>query len=99
MSRLSPDDIEERSPVDPVDVVRSVLAESGSLARFMEVHYLASEPDLLAIMRALAGLTEEDRKILAELVRNAKGAVRLGTVAEDRVELTAGSAKDTGRSN
>jgi hypothetical protein len=94
MSRLSLEDLEERGSVDPIDVVRSVLAESGSLARFMEVHYLASEPDLFAIMRMIAGLSPADRSVLAEfLVSAAEEGVRLGKVSKNVVELLRDSNK------
>jgi hypothetical protein len=94
MSRLSLEDLEDRGSVDPIDVVRSVLAESGSLARFMEVHYLASEPDLFAIMRMIAGLSPADRSALAEFLMNAaEEGVRLGKVDKNVVELLRDSNK------
>jgi hypothetical protein len=94
MSRLSLEDLEERGSVDPIDVVRSVLAESGSLARFMEVHYLASEPDLFAIMRMIAGLSPADRSVLAEfLVNAAEEGVRVGKVNKNVFEFLRDSNK------
>ena len=94
MSQLSLEDLEERGSVDPIDVVRSVLAESGSLARFMEVHYLASEPDLFAIMRMIAGLSPADRSVLAEFLVNAtEEGVRVGKVDKNVVELLRDSNK------
>lgn len=94
MSRLLLDDFEDLAGVDPIDVVRSVLAESGSLARFMEVHYLASEPDLFAIMRTVAGLSSADRSALAEFLMNAaEEGVRLGKVSKGGVELLRDSNK------
>jgi hypothetical protein len=44
-------------------------------------------------------LTDEERKALAEFVRNANGGLRVGTIAENRVELTLGSRNDAERSN
>ena len=93
MSRLSLEDLEDGTEVDPVEVVRSVLAESGSLARFMEVHYLASEPELFAIMRMLAGLSPSDRSALAEFLMNAEDGVRLGKVSKKAVELLSATDK------
>ena len=88
MSRLSLEDIEGLGNVDPIDVIRSILAESGSLARFMEVHYLASEPDLFAIMRMIAGLSPADRSTLAEfLINAAEEGVKVGKVSKSALEL------------
>jgi hypothetical protein len=88
MSQLSLEDFENVTGVDPIDVIRSVLAESGSLARFMEVHYLASEPELFAIMRMIAGLSLADRSALAGVLKSAgKDGVRLGKVGKNAVEL------------
>ena len=88
MSQLSLEDFENVTGVDPIDVIRSVLAESGSLARFMEVHYLASEPELFAIMRMIAGLSLADRSALAGFLKSiAKDGVRLGKVGKNAVEL------------
>jgi hypothetical protein len=94
MTNLSLDDFENLTAVDPLEVIRSVLAESGSLARFMEVHYLASEPDLFAIMRVIASLNEADRLALAEFLTNAaEEGVRLGKVSKSVVELLRHSNK------
>ena len=94
MSRLSLDDLEDLTGVDPIDVIRSVLAESGSLARFMEVHYLASEPELFAIMRVIASLSAADRLALAEFLMNAaEEGVRLGKVSKSAAELVRDSTK------
>ena len=93
MSRLSLEDFENLSEVDPIEVVRSVLAESGSLARFMEVHYLASEPELFAIMRMIAGLSPADRSALAEFLMNAEEGIRLGKVSKSCAELVRGTGK------
>ena len=88
MSQLSLEDFENVTGVDPIDVIRSVLAESGSLARFMEVHYLASEPELFAIMRMIAGLSLADRSALAGFLKSAgKDGLRLGKVGKNAVEL------------
>jgi hypothetical protein len=96
MSRLSLEESDNGSDVDPIDVVRSVLAESGSLARFMEVHYLASEPELLAIMRMIAGLSAADKTAFAEFLMNAaEEGVRISRVSKQAVELV----KDIGKRN
>jgi hypothetical protein len=96
MSQPSLDDLEGLAGVDPIDVVRSVLAESGSLARFMEVHYLASEPELFAIMRIIAGLKPEDRSALADFLKSAAGdGVSLGKSSTNVLELV----RDVSRKN
>jgi hypothetical protein len=88
MPRLSFEKFENLTEIDPIEVVRSALAESGSLARFMEVHYLASEPELFAIMQVLAGMTLADRSALAAfLKKTARGRVRLGKVTPETAEL------------
>ena len=71
MSQLSLDKVKDIAGVDPIDVVRSVLAESGGLARFMEVHYLAGEPELFEIMRAIAALEPAKRAALAGFLTGA----------------------------
>lgn len=69
MPQLSLDNVKDLAGVDPIDVVRSVLAESGGLARLMEMHYLASDPELFALIRAIAALPPADRLALAEFLR------------------------------
>jgi hypothetical protein len=74
----------------PVDVVRDILQDVGSLSLLMEVHYLAKEPGLLEIMRGLVALSEEDRQLLQTfLVRDGHSvcvsATATGGVAIERV--------------
>lgn len=96
MSQLSLEDFENITGVDPIEVIRSVLAESGSLARFMEVHYLASEPELFAIMRMIASLSPADRSALAAFLKgHVEDGVRLGKVGKNTVELV----KESGKKN
>jgi hypothetical protein len=71
MARFSLDNVEDLAGVNPIDVVRSILAESGGLARFMEVHYLAGEPELFEIMRMVAALKPTERTALAEFLKRA----------------------------
>ena len=88
MPRLSLEKIQNSTDVDPIEVVRSVLAESGTLARFMEVHYLASEPELFAIMQVIAGLSSADRSALAEFLTSAaQEGVRVSKVTPNVAEL------------
>lgn len=88
MPRLTPGKPDSPTDVDPIEVIRSALVESGSLARFMEVHYLASEPDLFAIMQVIAGLNSADRSALARFLTGAiHEGVRMGKVTLNTVEL------------
>lgn len=50
----------------PIDILRDILAQAGTLSRLMEIHYLVQEPGLLDIMRYVAGLSDGDR---AKLLR------------------------------
>jgi hypothetical protein len=94
MSRLSLENLHIPANVDPIDVIRSVLAESGSLARFMEVHYLASEPELFAIMRMIAGLSLADRSALAAFLTNVgEEGVRVGKLSKGALELVSNIGK------
>jgi hypothetical protein len=96
MSRPSLENFESSADLDPIDVIRSVMAEAGSLARFMEVHYLASEPELFAIMRIIAGLRPTDRSALAMFLASiGEEGVRLGKLSKGAVELV----KDSGKRN
>lgn len=45
----------------PIDILRDILAQAGTLSRLMEVHYLVQEPGMLDIVRCLAALPEDDR--------------------------------------
>jgi hypothetical protein len=88
MSQLSLDNVEDIAGVDPIDAVRSILAESGGLARFMEVHYLAGEPELFEIMRAIAALEPVKRAALADFLKSAAAnGLRTQKVTTDVLEL------------
>jgi len=45
----------------PIDIICDMLRESEGLPRLMETFYLAQEPGLLEIMRALISLPEDER--------------------------------------
>jgi hypothetical protein len=68
MSQTSPslDEIEDEAPPHPIDIVRDILGELGSLPRLMEIDYLAREPGLLDIMRGLAALGDGERRLLRD---------------------------------
>jgi hypothetical protein len=68
MSPTSPslDEIADEAPPHPIDIVRDILGELGSLPRLMEIDYLAREPELLDIMRGLSALGDRDRQKLRE---------------------------------
>jgi hypothetical protein len=68
MSQTSPslDEIVDEAPPHPIDIVRDILGEVGSLPRLMEIDYLAREPGLLDIMRGLAALPDGDRQVLRD---------------------------------
>lgn len=77
MSRLWLDPMAEEAPPHPIDVVRDILHDVGSLPRLMEVHYLLQEPALLDIMRSVAALPLGDRERLREYLART-GPQRLG---------------------
>jgi hypothetical protein len=71
MSRPSPKQIAEKAPPRPIDVVRAILHEVGSVARLMEAIYLVQEPGMLDIMRRVGALSDGDRARLRQyLVRH-----------------------------
>jgi len=53
--------VADEPPPHPIDIVRDILHESEGLPRLMETFYLAQEPGLLEIMRALVSLPEDER--------------------------------------
>lgn len=72
------DPSEDEASLHPIDVVREILDEVGSLSRLMEVYYLVREPGLLDIMRGLAALPDEDRaKLEAFLARYRRAALNI----------------------
>lgn len=55
----------------PIDIIRDILRESENLPRLMETFYLAQEPGLLEIIRALVSLPEDERfRLLQYLSRH-----------------------------
>lgn len=56
-------------PPHPVDVVREILREVGSLSRLMEVYYLLQEPGLLDILCGLGTLSDSERSKLMGFMR------------------------------
>lgn len=60
MSQQSPDGILEPE-LDTIDIVRAILAQTGTLSRLMEIHYLVQEPGVLDAVRYVAGLPDGDR--------------------------------------
>ena|SRR5579863_5062304 len=77
MFQLSPLLEEIQAPPHPIDIIRDLLDEVGSLPRLMEIHYLLQEPVLLDIMRRLGSLAEDDRRRLREYLARC-GEARLG---------------------
>jgi hypothetical protein len=60
-SLYTTDQVEDDTPLRPLDIVRDILREAESLPQLMEVHYLAQEPGLIEIMRGLIALPEDER--------------------------------------
>lgn len=88
MSQLSRDDRVDGAQLHPIDIVREILEEVGSLSRLMEVHYLVQEPGLLDIMRVLGGLSEGDRVRLREyLVGRRQSRLRVRQLAVGRLSV------------
>lgn len=73
MSQLSREGRTDGAALHPIDVVREILEQAGSLARLMEIHYLVQEPGLLDIMRALGALSNGERVRLNEFLIARKG--------------------------
>lgn len=55
---------ENEVEIHPIDILRDILAEAGTLSRLMEIHYVVQEPGMLDIMRYLTGLSDADRERL-----------------------------------
>lgn len=61
--------------VDPIDIVRDILARTGTIARLMEIYCLVEEPGVLGIVRELAALSDEKRGMLGDFL------LRMGSAA------------------
>jgi hypothetical protein len=73
MSRPSPDRTADEEAIDPIDIVRAILEEAGTLSQLMEMYYLFLEPGLLDIMRGIAAFPDEDReRLLRYLIRHSR---------------------------
>lgn len=72
---------EPKLELDPIDIVRDILAQAETLPRLMEIHYLVQEPGMLDVVRCMAALPDDDRARLQSFLK-AQGTPSLLRVRE-----------------
>ena len=71
------EDAPDDDPPSAQDIALGILLESDSLPQLMELHYYASEPGFVEIMRMLIGLPDEERELLRDFVTTSAFRLRI----------------------